>query len=112
MSPKAITSLVQRGTYFRLSDPIVRKFPTMVAVLIPGRRGVRRDRERWLNVAKKQPPDDDAAGGEVTSVGAAKAVRTEGNGTRGCWRPGSRDAAAWPWPHSWFQGSRNRLGRK
>jgi hypothetical protein len=68
MSPKAITSLVQRGTYFRLSDPIVRKFPTMIAVLIPGRRGVRRDRERWLNVAKKQPPDDDAAGGEVHSA--------------------------------------------
>jgi hypothetical protein len=50
----------------------------MVAVLIPGRRGVRRNRERWLNVAKKQPPDDDAAGGEVMSAGAAKAVRTEG----------------------------------
>jgi hypothetical protein len=33
--PMQIASLVQRGSYYRLSDRIVRKFPQMFAVLVP-----------------------------------------------------------------------------
>jgi hypothetical protein len=33
--PQAVSSVIERGTYFRLSDPIVRQHPMFFAVLVP-----------------------------------------------------------------------------
>jgi hypothetical protein len=33
--PMQVSSLVERGSYYRLSDRIVRQFPQMFAVLVP-----------------------------------------------------------------------------
>lgn len=36
--PERVSSLIERGAYFRLSDPVVRQHPVYFAILVPVER--------------------------------------------------------------------------